>query len=182
MIEAKVVGFERLNRMFQDLPEEVGKKVLRAAVRKAARPMWDQAIRNAPVAYGDLRDSIKIRMIGSEGGTKWTALIYSRLYYARFVHNGVRTTRQRRGGKRHQVVIPAHPFFAQAFDQGKNAYVDNLRDSVAAGLKRVLSALVRGQKLSPVGIEDFISGGSGGRKRPRTGSKTRQRDHRGRFI
>lgn len=59
----QITGLKELEAALSNLGGAVGKKVARAALRKAAEPMRDKAKELAPVRTGKLRDSI---IIGSK--------------------------------------------------------------------------------------------------------------------
>jgi len=59
----KLNGFEKLEALLNQLPDDVAKKSGIAALRKAARVVLEEAKRKVPVRTGKLRDSLSIRVI-----------------------------------------------------------------------------------------------------------------------
>ena len=59
-MEFRIAGFKELEKAFNTLPNAMSKAVLRSAIKKALKPVLSDSIADAPVAKGDLRDSIAI--------------------------------------------------------------------------------------------------------------------------
>lgn len=59
----RIQGDKQLIRKFNELPVKVEKTIARKATREAGRPMLAEAKRNAPVATGKLRKSLKLRAL-----------------------------------------------------------------------------------------------------------------------
>lgn len=62
-MEMEIKGLEDVVRQLGDLPNKVGKKIIRQALRKASRPILETAKQWCPEDTGQLRDSIKLRAI-----------------------------------------------------------------------------------------------------------------------
>lgn len=142
-IGAEVQGFKELEAKLKALPWEVGSKVLRTAVLTSAKPMLDEAKAQAPAKTGRLKKSIARRVYLTDQGTKAVVMIYIKpaAWYGRLVHQGVNAQRQRRGGKRHSVVIPANPFLRRAFDSQKDAYITLLKQNLEKGIARAIAKI-----------------------------------------
>ena len=63
----KVEGLRELDAALAQFTKSTARGVLNRALRKAAKPILDQARTNAPVDTGELRDSLGIRVTGTGG-------------------------------------------------------------------------------------------------------------------
>jgi HK97 gp10 family phage protein len=56
-----ITGLKELDRQLGELPKALGKKIVRKAVREAARPVLADAKAAVPVDSGDLKKSLKLK-------------------------------------------------------------------------------------------------------------------------
>lgn len=61
--DVRLIGDKALIKKFRRLETVEAKKVLRKALRNAARPIFNETKRRAPIATGKLKSSIKLRAL-----------------------------------------------------------------------------------------------------------------------
>ena len=124
----RIEGVRKLERKLLKLEPKIGKKVVRQAVRKAAKPILAAAKSNVPVESGELKRNLKIKalkrkkhrfgvMIGT--GLKWFT---GDQFYAAFVEFGTGTR-------------PARPYLRPAFDTKRQSSEQILKTELKNGIK-----------------------------------------------
>ena len=126
-IDLSLLGDKRLERQLKRLPVIAQRKVVRRAMRDAARPVLAEAQRLCPVDSGAMRASLKIRAAGAKAGMGVVVQTGSReelgipadqpFYYPFAVEYGHRNA-------------AAHPFMRPA--------MDNMRPTAMAIVARVV--------------------------------------------
>lgn len=137
--EFRVTGLDRLDRKFAEWPEKLRNKAERTAARKAAKPLQQQAIQEAPKDKGVLRKSIKIRAIKRRRGQKTIGVrvvagegfFAGDTFYAGFIEFGrgvgKRTATSRRRKREltnlsdSRQRVPPNPFMKRAMDKTRAA-------------------------------------------------------------
>ena len=126
----KVEGLRELEAALKELPRSTGKAALRRALKKAAKPIADAAAARAPVDEGHLRDSIGV-------GTKLTRRQRS-LHRKMFRNDRAAVEMFVGAGGLAQAITqefgtfkePPQPFMRPAWDAGKNALLDGIKDDL----------------------------------------------------
>lgn len=79
MVEVRVDGEKVISNLLTTFPQKLTNRVLKKALRDAAKVIQDEAKRNAPVKTGNLRDSIRIVKRKKVDGKKLSKneLVYS---------------------------------------------------------------------------------------------------------
>jgi HK97 gp10 family phage protein len=151
-----ITGDKELDRLFQMLPDGMQKRVLRPALRAAAKVIQAQAVANAPKDTGALKKSIKVRAgkrsrkgivrVNVTTSKDSTTLYKGKQYYGAFIefghHVGKRTAEVKRtqkanpgtrvsGGRR---FIEPKPFMRPAFDSKKKEATKVASDLIAKGI------------------------------------------------
>lgn len=130
----KIEGAKELEKTLLGLEPKLGKKIIRQAMKKAAKPIHAAARQMAPVVTGALRKSIKIRVMkrkkhryGVVIGTaaKWFT---GETFYGAFAEFG--TKKQ-----------PAKPFLRPAFD----AYHKDALKIFISEIRKGLAAITKGK-------------------------------------
>lgn len=109
-LRVKITGFANVDKKLADLEKKVATKVIRQAMRKAAKPVLEAAINNAPVGEtGELKKNIKIKA-GKRSRYKTTLKVQTGegdykgdTFYASFVEFGSESQ-------------PAQGFMRRAYD------------------------------------------------------------------
>lgn len=143
-INADLKGFRELERaLAEDLPRATARNVLRRTAVNAMARIEAAAKRNAPVADGTLRDSIKTRSVKAKrqaGSAK----------FAR--SSGVEiatgpTGRQEGGNAAFQefgtVKMRPHPFMRPAVDSEGQNVIDEVRDELAAQIEKAKARIAK---------------------------------------
>ena len=126
-ITFKVEGLSDLDKALAELPKAYAKNILRKAWAQAAQPMLDDIKAHAPVLTGQLRDSIEVVRMPSEGRTEASMQIgVLGEFYGHFQEFGTP----------HQ---PARPFVRPAVDRGSRDLVERFRKIVGESIQRSTS-------------------------------------------
>lgn len=153
MATFEILGEEKVQRALAKMTAKVGGKLLRRAMRAAAKPIRDTAKELCPVDTGSLKDSIKIRAGKRKSGS--IAIKVETNYYGDFVEYGHIVGRRLKGKfisneaakasaiARGRSVVPAHPFLRPAFDR-------HVTSSKEIAAKIILDG-IKGGKWSPKG-------------------------------
>lgn len=156
-------GLAKLNDALKQLPDNVAKNILRRSVYAGAKVIRDNARDRAPVFTGSvseghpppgtLKRSIVMKQIAALSGKyRQTFFVAVRkgkkyqkqgkkgtlsqdAYYAGWVEYG----HVAKGGKS----VPAHPFMRPAWDSGKDAALNAIRDSLKAGIAEESAKVAR---------------------------------------
>jgi HK97 gp10 family phage protein len=155
-VSINLFGHKELIRALEQLPVAVENRVLKFALREAAKPMLKAARANAPVGRsGLLKKSIKIRTmkrkkgrVGFTVGASRDNLPTGKAFYGYFQEKGwvtgKRTADDRRtqkAGKERQPRegqrrIPGKFFTRRAFDAHKHVTERQMHDLIVRGIKR----------------------------------------------
>lgn len=142
----KIEGLAELARALQELPRNIGRNVLRGAVRASAAMIKNETKLRAPVETGQLKRAIYEKHIREEsdlyrqtfkvgvrsgkkyqaGQGKRTAKTAMDAYYAPWVEFG-HHARGKKGGERGRWV-PGRPFMRPAWDANRRRAVDVMAD------------------------------------------------------
>lgn len=129
--ELQLIGDKELRKILEKLPGKVDVRLLKAAARRAAKPLVKSARRKAPSKTGNLRKSIGTIGLRSHNGAA-AVFVGPRSgrrnkydgWYAHFVEFGSRgvvryNTKHRKKGQRYKSDNKAKPFMRPAYDQEK---------------------------------------------------------------
>lgn len=140
----KIRGGEELAAALEALGPAMEKKILRSAMREAAKPILDDAKRRAPVLTGQLRKSLKIRAIkrnnkGQVGVVISTAKGFFKgdEFYGAFHEFGTKK-------------MPARPFIRPAFEANKAQSIRIVGEAVKIGLEDITSGAAKFRKVADV--------------------------------
>jgi hypothetical protein len=145
--EVTITGDVELDRKFRELPIKVEKKVLRDALRPAAKVILDAARALAPSRSGLLKGSLKVRAQGrsrrrpnavgfvvqtAEGDYK------GETFYGAFLMLGHRLGSRKLGNRRR--LIAGKNFLRQALDTSGEAAKADALERIKEGIEREASA------------------------------------------
>lgn len=137
----KLTGDKRLDRKFAALPMKVEKKILRQALRPAAKLILDSARQNAPVDTGALRKSLAVR--AGKRTRKGTVRVQvqtsdgmftGKTFYGAFQELGHHRGKRSLGSGR--PMIPGKHYIKRAFDSRKFAAQVLAQSLIAEGILR----------------------------------------------
>lgn len=143
MITFQLTGDKELDRKFQELPAKVEKKVLREALRPAAKIILAQAKSNAPVLTGNTKESLKVRAAKRSRRTKnyvgiqvvtGKDFFQGQTFYAAFEEFGHRIGPRRLGDARKQ--FPGVHFIEHAYEQKADEAKALALKLIAEGIER----------------------------------------------
>ena len=136
----------------KELPRLVEQKIMRTALRAAAKPIWKAAREKAPVDTGNLRDSITIKARRQTKKNVQSVIIHPGFewykgdnYYAMFVEFGHRIGKRPSRGKLRaygrdvRAEVPPHPFMRPAFDERKEEAKRSFRVSLERDLHKAMT-------------------------------------------
>jgi len=140
----QIRGGEKLAAALEALGPAMEKKILRSAMREAAKPILDDAKRRAPVLTGQLRKSLKIRSIkrnrqGQVGVVISTekGFFKGETFYGAFHEFGTKK-------------MPARPFIRPAFESNKAQSVRIVGEAIKIGLEDITSGAATFRKVADV--------------------------------
>lgn len=133
-------GAKELRKLLKHLPDRVARKVLRAAVNKAATPIVKSARRKASKESGTLRKSMGKKLVVNKKTGSVMAIIGPRrevtgefegkqrvpANYAHLVEDGHIAA----DGSH----VPAKPFLRPAYDEGKGPALETIKAGVKTGV------------------------------------------------
>lgn len=154
--ELEVVGLEELQKKISELGKK-GTKIGNKALLKAAQPILDDAVKNAPVdetKSNHAKDLLKISRPRSKGDTKYVLVgldkgDVSEAFYLKFAEWGtsahsikVQKGKQIAGGilkstKNKPINIPslpARPFLQPAYERNKKQAIEIIKQELKRGL------------------------------------------------
>lgn len=100
-----ISGGKQLAQFLQQLPLNIERNIMRAALRSGARVIADEAKKNVPVQYGELKASIRTGSNRKKGGVEAYARAGNKkAYYYRFVEYGT-AAHIIKAGKNKQMLI-----------------------------------------------------------------------------
>lgn len=136
----RIDGLSELHEALRELPDATAKNVLRRVGRKRLQPIVDMAVALAPYKTGRLRSRITVgtrlskrqrSMYEPEG--KYDITIFGGAAGARHAHL------QEFGTRHHK----AQPFLQPAWDAGKDAMLEGLKDDLWAEIEKAAARLAR---------------------------------------
>lgn len=153
----RVEGLRALDMQLKELGHELGEKTLVSAARKAFAPVAEEARARAPVDTGNLRDSIRVRVVKPKRGSE---VVLVGLRIAKVVRSGA-SSRHRRvprktdsadwrwhwvefgrsgwsKGSRRAGPVAARPFIRPAFDRYAAEMPEVLKREIAKAIARAL--------------------------------------------
>jgi HK97 gp10 family phage protein len=158
MMSVDIKGLKELQAALNQLPREVQKRPLRAAVSAAAKVIQDEAKRRAPIDTGNLRKAIyRTRSRSGSGAGQETFLVAVKKGKAEYA-NTTRNRRLNRVGKKYQTQgeayywrfiefgrpsqgVAAKPFLRPAFENKKQMAVDVLKQKLGDAITKTAMKL-----------------------------------------
>lgn len=161
-----VIDTRQLEDNLKELPKAMGRTVLRNALKKAAKPIRDEASANAPHGpSGNLAKSIVIttkrngRTVRNRRGvTIFVGADHITAPHAHLVEFGTVERFHRKSGKS-VGIMPQHPFFTRAFETMKSIAMDILLRELRVELDKAASRLAKraeSGKLSKTAIKHLL--------------------------
>lgn len=123
-LSVQIEGMPNLKRKFSGLSQVAQKKVLRKAMRGAAKPVVKAAKAKAPVRTGKLKKSIRTTVSMRRGKAEAKVGFGGKQYYGIFSELGT-------------VKMPARPFLRPALDSQKDASVRAFVEVIQAEIAKV---------------------------------------------
>ncbi len=128
-VSVKLLGAKELDRKLRKLEPKIGKKVIKGALREAAKMILKVAKQKVPVDTGALKKDLKVRAMKRKKG-RYGVLIGTaagwgkgKTFYGAYLEFGT--------SKR-----PAKPFLRPAFDETKEAVIRRLKRRLKVGIER----------------------------------------------
>jgi HK97 gp10 family phage protein len=156
MMSVDIKGLKELQAALNQLPREVQKRPLRAAVSAAAKVIQDEAKRRAPIDTGNLRKAVyRTRSRSGSGTGQETFLVAVKKGKAEYA-NTARNRRLNRVGKKYQTQgeayywrflefgtakMAAKPFLRPAFENKKQMAVDVLKQKLGDAITKTAMKL-----------------------------------------
>jgi HK97 gp10 family phage protein len=156
MMSVDIKGLKELQAALNQLPREVQKRPLRAAVSAAAKVIQDEAKRRAPIDTGNLRKAVyRTRSRSGSGPGQETFLVAVKKGKAEYA-NTARNRRLNRVGKKYQTQgeayywrflefgtakMAAKPFLRPAFENKKQMAVDVLKQKLGDAITKTAMKL-----------------------------------------
>jgi HK97 gp10 family phage protein len=172
-VSIDLFGDRELISAFEQLPEAIENRVLKYALREAAKPILQSARANAPRATGALKKSIKIRTmkrkkgrVGFTVGSSARDIPEGKEFYGYFQEKGwvtgKRTSADRQAQKKGiertpkmgQRRIPGKFYVRRAFDAHKELAKAQMRELILKGLEREAERLAK--KMKTVGLTPVV--------------------------
>lgn len=155
MVEFEVLGLQELDRAFAELPKSTGKSALRTALRRALKPVVEEAGRLAPRdQQGRIERSMTIstRLRSGQqgrislGGVTMYAGPTSRI--AHFHEFGT-------------VKMAARPYLRPAWDRHQRQVLNSIREEIWKAIERAAARLARQAEAGRLGrgAQRFFGGG-----------------------
>jgi HK97 gp10 family phage protein len=136
----RIEGLSELKAALRELPDATAKNVIRRILKKRGEPIADHARRLAPVEHGELRDSIMV-------GTK-----LSRRQRSQHRKDGADDVEMFIGAGPHPQAHmqefgtskdPRQPFLRPAWDAGRYALFEGIKDDLWAEIEKAAARLAR---------------------------------------
>lgn len=153
MIEMEVAGLKALDNALKQLPIELQRKQLRAAVAKASKILRDEVISKAPIKTGNLRDNIYTAFSKSKSDIgKATYVVGVRNGKKKRYANTRYNRRKNRVGQQYETegkafywrfiefgtkFMPARPFVRPAFEATKIDVVNDIKQNLIVAIKKL---------------------------------------------
>lgn len=133
-MRVRVEGLRELDRALGELPKATGRNVLRRTGVKALEPMAEAARTQAPVEFGDLKDSIAVSTRAPRRHRRASTV---EVYMGPGPHPQAIT--QEFGTFFH----PAQPFMRPAWDGGKTELLESVKSDLAEEIGKAAQRLAR---------------------------------------
>ncbi|WP_288237012.1 HK97-gp10 family putative phage morphogenesis protein [uncultured Alistipes sp.] len=166
MLTVKVEGYVEAKRILDELPNNMQKKMLLAALRSSAKPMLQSAKSKVPVRSGKLRKKLRIVRFKDRSASKSEVSVAVKPvfevtkkkgaineFYGKFIHEGTKDPRTSKKGKllvfenergekvftRSVKGIKATPFLEQAYTESNDRTVAMFGDELAATVEKFVA-------------------------------------------
>lgn len=166
MLTVKVEGYVEAKQILDELPNNMQKKMLLAALRSSAKPMLQSAKSKVPVRSGKLKKQLRIIRFKDRSASKSEVSVAVKPvfevtkkkgavneYYGKFIHEGTKDPRTSKKGKllvfenergekvftRSVKGIKATPFLEQAYSESNNRTVAMFGDELAAAVEKFVA-------------------------------------------
>lgn len=167
MLTIKVDGYKEAKAILDELPNNMQKKMLLAALRQSAKPALDAAKQNVPIRSGALKKQLKIVRFRDRTAPKSEVdvavkSVFSRSkkkkaineYYGKFVHEGTKDPRTPRKEGRIMVFIGKEgekvyassvkgikptPYLEKAYSQTSERIVTGFGDNLAKAVEKFVN-------------------------------------------
>lgn len=140
----QIRGGEELAAALESLGPAMEKKILRSAMREAAKPMLADAKRRAPVLTGAMRKSLKIKAMKRRSNGQVGVVIATEkgffkgeTFYGAFHEFGTKK-------------MPARPFIRPAFEANKAQAIRIVGEAIKIGLEDITSGKATFRKVADV--------------------------------
>ncbi|MHC1731974.1 MAG: HK97-gp10 family putative phage morphogenesis protein [Bacteroidales bacterium] len=126
MDNIELSGVDELLRKLQQMGANIT-ELENKALKKAAEPVLQDAIANAPERTGKLKKGLKISGIKNRDGTKYVLVGIdrsdtSKIYYGKFIEFGT-------------AKMSARPFLGPAYEKNKKEIMEEIKNTLKEGLK-----------------------------------------------
>lgn len=126
MDNIELSGVDELLRKLQQMGANIT-ELENKALKKAAEPVLQDAIANAPERTGNLKKGLKISGIKNRDGTKYVLVgidrsVTSKIYYGKFIEFGT-------------IKMSARPFLGPAYEKNKKEIMEEIKNTLKEGLK-----------------------------------------------
>lgn len=166
MLTVKVEGYVEAKRILDELPNNMQKKMLLAALRSSAKPMLQSAKSKVPVRSGKLKKKLRIVRCKDRSASKSEVSIAVKPvfevpkkkgiineYYGKFIHEGTNDPRTSKKGKslvfqnergdkvftRSVKGIKPTPFLEQAYSENSERTVVSFGDALTAAVEKFVA-------------------------------------------
>lgn len=166
MLKVKVEGYEQAKKILDELPNNMQKRMLLAALRGSAKPMLQSAKAKVPIKSGKLKKTLKIVRFKDRNASKSEVAVavkpvFERTskkgavnqFYGKFIHEGTADVRKSRKGKflvfenqegdkvfvKSVKGIKPSPFLEQAYSESNERTVAIFGDELAAAVEKFVS-------------------------------------------
>jgi HK97 gp10 family phage protein len=153
MFQMKIDGLKQLDEALKQLPIELQKKELRAAVAKSSTIVKNEILAKAPVDTGRLRDNVYRAYAKDKSDSgRSTYVVGIRFGKKKRYVNDKRNRKLNRAGKSYLTAgeafywtfiefgtkkMPARPFLRPAFEAKKMEVIDSIKQSLTKAIKRI---------------------------------------------
>ncbi|NDD52970.1 hypothetical protein EBZ39_03680 [bacterium] len=143
-LSIQIDGLAELGKQLEALPAKVAKKILRPAIRKAAKPVAAECKATAPVGpTGNLKRSFKVRAMKLRGrrrkngvGVVITSPGSGRAPHAHLVEKGTQLRRKKSGAA--TGIMPANPFMQRAAEKTFPTVVGIFKNELSSRIAEVM--------------------------------------------
>lgn len=166
MLTIKVEGYTDAKRILDQLPNNMQKKILLAALRNSAKPMLQSARSKVPVRSGKLKKKLRIVRFKDRSASKSEVSVAVKPvfevtkkkgaineFYGKFIHEGTKDPRTSKKGKllvfqneqgekiftRSVKGIKATPFLEQAYAENNERTITLFGDELAAAVEKFIA-------------------------------------------